>query len=492
MTTVHTSLGPIRGRERHGVHQFLGIRYAEPPTGARRFAPPVPVGGWDGIHDATRFGAAAPQVARAASSPLPSRNIVWDEDCLFLNVYTPAPDGAGRPVLFWIHGGSYTAGSGDAYDGTSFARQGDIVVVTVNYRLGVFGFMELGHLDPALAGSQNNGIRDQITALQWVHDHIADFGGDPGQVTICGESAGAGSVAAILGAPTADPLYHRAIAQSPPVSFPRTTTDHSDLVVEAVGRGIEGLRAAHPQQLLDAQVAVGEALMQGREPFLLGEGRGGLRPALDDHTITRHPVEAVRALGPAAKPLLIGTNTDEGTLFGFYLTGAVSDAQLRAAVAEHHDDPDKVIAVFRREHPGESNRRLMVRMLTDTMFRTGALELADAQADAGGTVHVYLFTWASQGFGGRLGAMHALEIPFVWNGDVAAWGAVLGDDHPWPVDLADRMHRAWIGFIRDGDPSHEGIGEWPPYDTNRRPTMEFGATSGILHDPIGELRVVWT
>ena len=170
----------------------------------------------------------------------------------------------------------------------------------------------------------------------------------------------------------------------------------------------------------------------------------------------------------------------------------MSDAQLRAAVAEHHDDPDKVIAVFRREHPGESNRRLMVRMLTDTMFRTGALELADAQADAGGTVHVYLFTWASQGFGGRLGAMHALEIPFVWNGDVAAWGAVLGDDHPWPVDLADRMHRAWIAFIRDGDPSHEGIGEWPPYDTNRRPTMEFGATSGILHDPIGELRVVWT
>ena len=238
MTTVETRLGPIRGRERNGVHQFLGIRYAEPPTGVRRFAPPVPVGGWDGVYDATHFGTSAPQVSRAASSPLPGSEIRWDEDCLFLNVYSPAPDHAGRPVLFWIHGGSYTFGSGDAYNGGSFATRGDIVVVTVNYRLGVFGFMELGHLDPALAGSQNNGIRDQITALQWVHDHIEYFGGDPDQVTISGESAGAGSVAAILGAPAADHLYHRAIAQSPPVSFPRTTTDQGDLIIDAVGGGI--------------------------------------------------------------------------------------------------------------------------------------------------------------------------------------------------------------------------------------------------------------
>jgi para-nitrobenzyl esterase len=134
----------------------------------------------------------------------------------------------------------------------------------------------------------------------------------------------------------------------------------------------------------------------------------------------------------------------------------------------------------------------MVHMLADTMFRTGALRLADSQSEAGGEVYVYLFTWASRGFGGRLGAMHALEIPFVWNGDIDAWAGVMGEGRPWPDDLADRMHRAWIAFVRHGDPSHDGIGDWPPYDTDRRPTMEFGETSGVLHDPVGELRAVWS
>jgi len=492
MTTVTTQLGEIEGRDRNGWQEFLGVRYAEAPVGRRRFAPPVPVTGWDGVYDATAYGTAAPQAARPEGGPLPGRDLRCDEDCLFLNVFTPAADDARRPVLFWIHGGAYTAGSGDAYHGGSFATTGDIVVVTINYRLGALGFMELGHLDPALTGSQNNGIRDQVAALQWVQDHIEHFGGDPDQVTICGESAGAGSVAAILGTPVADKLYHRVIAQSAPVSFAPTSTDHADLIVAEIGGGIDGLRAATPQQLLDAQVAVAEAQAVDREPMLIGGGRGGLRPALDSHTVTRHPVDAVRDLGPLAKPLLLGTNTDEGTLFGFYLTGEVTDEQLQTAVAEHSDDPDEVIATYRAAHPGESNRRLMVHMLTDTMFRTGSLQLASSQVEAGGDVWLYHFTWASQGFGGRLGAMHALEIPFVWNGDLDAWAAVMGEGQPWPDDLAERMHHAWIGFIRDGDPSHPGIGEWPNYDTTRRPTMEFGVTSGILEDPAGDKRTVWT
>jgi para-nitrobenzyl esterase len=489
-SAVHTDLGEIHGRVHEGYHSFRGIRYAKAPVGARRFAAPVPVDPWDEPIDATAYGASAPQPSQREGNPLPGREIRWDEDCLFLNVFTPAPDDARRPVLFWIHGGAYTAGSGDAYHGGPFATHGDIVVVTVNYRLGVFGFMELGHLDPALAGSQNNGIRDQIAALQWVHDHIQRFGGDPDQITICGESAGAGSVAAILGAPAADHLYHRAIAQSPPVSFAPTTTDTTDRFLERV-EGFDRLRSADPADLIDAQVAASTAEMAAREPILLGIPGGGLRPSLDDHTVTRHPIEAVRALGPQAKPLMVGTNSDEGTLFAFYLMHDVDDTQLYTAVAAHCTDPDRVIAAFRAEYPGEDNRRLMRRMLTDTMFRTGALELADAQTDAGGDVFVYLFSWASQGFGGRLGAMHALEIPFVWDGDLDAWSQIMGEGRPWPDDLSARMHHAWIGFIRDGDPSHAGIGEWPRYDTDRRPTMEFGETSQVLEDPGRTLREAW-
>jgi len=492
MTTVQTELGEIRGRARDGFHEFLGIRYAKPPTGDRRFAPPVPVDPWDGIQEATAYGTSAPQAPRLPGNPLPARDLRCDEDCLFLNVFTPSPDAHRRPVLFWIHGGAYTAGSGDAYHGGSFATQGDIVVVTINYRLGALGFMELGHLDPSLAGSQNNGIRDQITALQWVHDHIADFGGDPDRVTICGESAGAGSVAAILGAPAADHLFHQAIAQSAPVSFSPTTTDHADRVAAEIGDGIDGLRSATPDDLLDAQVAVAAAQAVGRPPMLIGGDGGGLRPALDAHTVTRHPVDGVRDLGPLAKPLMIGTNVDDGSLFAFYLTGDIDDAAFRTAVAHHADDPDQVIEAFRAEYPDESNRRLMGRMLTDTMFRLGSLQLADTQTEGGGEVFVYLFSWASLGFGGRLGAMHALEIPFVWNGDLEPWAPILGEGSPWPDDLSQRMHRAWIAFIREGNPSDDAIGEWPRYDTERRPTMEFGDTSGILDDPFGSLRVSWT
>ena len=238
---VVTSLGALQGRIRDGVHEFLGVPYAAPPIGDLRFRPPQPPIPWDGTRSATRLGASAPQIERDPDSPLPATGYATNEDCLFLNVYTPAPDNAARPVLIWIHGGSYMTGRGATVDGGPFARNGDIVVVSINYRLGLLGFMELGHLDPELAGSHNNGIRDQIAALRWVHDNIAVFGGDPTRVTIAGESAGAGSVMAILASPEADDLYHQAISQSAPAAFmpPSTALAQGALGQGALGPGAE-------------------------------------------------------------------------------------------------------------------------------------------------------------------------------------------------------------------------------------------------------------
>lgn len=493
MAEVVTKLGAIRGRERNGIQQFLGIPYAAPPTGSARFRAPAPPTPWGGTRDATALGASAPQPPPIEGNPLPRREVRWDEDCLFLNVYTPAADARRRPVLVWIHGGAYVQGSGDLYDGTSFAERGDIVVVTVNYRLGAFGFMELGHLDPALTGSQNNGIRDQIASLRWVRDHIACFGGDPDCVTVSGESAGAGSVMALLAAPEADDLFHRAIAQSAPAGFGALEPGAAERYLEALGGdGIDTLRTATADEILDAQKKLAAASQARTGISLFGNGGPGHRPVIDGHTVTRSAVEAVEIAGENGRPILIGTNLDEGTLFSFHLPKDVTDQQMRAAVAAHTDEPDAVLAAFAEAHPDASNRRRMVHMNGDTMFRTPSLRVVDAQVDSGGPpVFVYLFTWKSQGFGGAMGAMHALEIPFVWNMDRKPWAALLGEGDPAPPDLADRMHEAWIAFTRTGDPNHDGLPAWPAYDTQRRPTMEFGDTIGIVDDPGGDTRASW-
>ncbi len=486
---VETTLGTIRGRERGGVEQYLGIRFAQPPVGDLRFRAPQPVEPWDGVYDATRLGPCAPQTERAPGGPLPERTVVWDEDCLFLNVYTPAADDRRRPVLFWIHGGAFVRGAGANTDGTSFAMRGDLVVVTVNYRLGALGFMELGHLDAALAGSQNNGIRDQLLALNWVHDHIAAFGGDPDRVTICGNSAGAGSVLALLATPAADHLFHQAVTQSAPAVMDTADPTLAERMLrELGGRGLEDLRAADPERILEAQEVVSNGTGE-RRVVLPSRSRGGFRAAVDAHTVTRQPAEAVARPG-AGKPLLLGTNADEGPLFSFALPRDITDDEMYAAVGEHTGDPAGVIAAYAAANPGVDNRRLMVDMLGDRLFLLPSLEVADAQARTGeAPVFTYLFTWKSEGFDGFMGAMHALEIPFVWNLGLQAWAAVVGGADPG--DLAQRMHTAWIAFVRTGDPNHAGLPHWPAYDTDRRPTMEFGSTSVILDDPNAGTRTGW-
>src|SRR4051812_24518459 len=219
MVTTTTPLGALEGVDLEGCERYAGIRYARAPVGDLRFRAPQPVEPWEGVYDATRFGPSAPQPPPLAGSIIAIGDLHTDEDCLFVNVYTPATDTGRRPVMVWIHGGAYTMGSGDMYDGRSLVRRGDVVVVTLNYRLGVLGWLAVDHLDSSLAGSGNNGIRDQIEALRWVRDNISSFGGDPANVTVFGESAGGGSIGALLAAPDADGLFHKAIVESGPVAI---------------------------------------------------------------------------------------------------------------------------------------------------------------------------------------------------------------------------------------------------------------------------------
>jgi para-nitrobenzyl esterase len=490
MASVTTRLGEMKGVDLDGCERYAGIRYAKAPVGARRFLPPEPVDEpWDGLYDATSFGASAPQAVTAGSVGGVAREQVLDEDCLFLNVYTPQADDGARPVLVWIHGGAYTIGSGDLYDGTSLVRRGDVVVVTLNYRLGVLGWTPLDHLDPKLTGSGNNGLRDQIEALRWVRDNIAAFGGDPSNVTVFGESAGGGSVAAILCAPAADGLYHKAIIQSGAanITVPATPGRYADEMLAALGQpagGIEALRAATTDELLAAQTKVGllEKLGKDAEHPIDGSGDGP-HPIIDGVVVTRGFAEALAEKGAANVPLIIGTNADEGTLFGMLLPKDVSDEDLVRSVGPSAPDPAAVVAAVKAAATG---RPPLVDLMTDAVFRIPSLRGADAQAATGVPVWVYLFTWRTPVFGGMLGATHALEIPFVW--DMVrepAWSFLVGDEPP--LHIADAMQDAWLSFARTGKPG----ADWPEYDTDRRPTMEFGAEVRVVDDPGRDLRRAW-
>ncbi|MEY2426059.1 MAG: para-nitrobenzyl esterase [Actinomycetota bacterium] len=494
MATVSTPLGEITGSEFDGYERYAGIRYAAAPVGALRFQPPQPVSPWEGTLDARAFGPCAIQPPPVPGVVGQGRDLVTDEDCLFLNVYTPKADDARRPVMVWIHGGAYTIGSGDIYDGSSFAVRGDVVVVTLNYRLGALGWLPLEHLDPALAGSGNNGLRDQIEALRWVRDNIEAFGGDPGNVTIFGESAGGGSVFALLAAPAADGLYHRAIAQSGAPAFaeardPAAMTDTLLAGLGQPGGGLDALRHADAQALIDAQTTLVPFDRMGTHVDYPVDGSGiGFHPTVDGTVIHQTVVAAVAGKGEGNVPLLVGTNLDEGTLFGILLAKAPSDAELAAGLGALTDDVAAVVAGYRAQNTGHT---LMVDLMTDCVFRIPSLRVADELVAAGVPVWTYLFTWATPVFGGLLGATHALELPFVWQMlDDPLWAALVGSEPP--AVLADAMQDAWIAFARTGKPEHDGLPHWPSYDTDERPTMEFGVSCAVVADPGRATRVLWS
>lgn len=492
-----TTSGRVEGRLRDGVLLFAGIPFAAPPVGELRFSPPERHPGWPGVRDATRFGPVSVQAAGSLEALAGGGEPDWDEDCLYLNVQTPALDDARRPVMVWIHGGGFTSGAGSIpwYDGARFVRHGDVVVVTINYRLGALGWLHLGEIDPHLQGSGNNGLLDQVAALEWVRDNIAAFGGDPDQVTIFGESAGGMSVATLMGTPRAKGLFHRAIAQSGAAHNVWPAADAAevtDRLLAALGvSDVDALRSVSAAQILDAQQKVTAEITSDRARRRAGSGLGlPFGPVVDGVVLLQPPLESVVEGSSSGVPLLVGSTRDEWMLFGLMLRSVEDESTILRRLGRMVEDPHQVAAAYRQARAGSSHDAIWSAIMTDRIFRIPAIRLAEAQLPhATGGVFMYLFEWASTAFGGRLGSCHALEIPFVFD-NLDKGGVELFTGENPPQTLADTMHLAWLRFARAGDPGGGDLA-WPAYDLDRRATMHLDETCSLRDDPAPEERAAW-
>jgi para-nitrobenzyl esterase len=502
--------GRVRGVRRGDLWTFSGIPYARSPAGELRWRPPQPPLPWEGVHEASSFGPIAPQAVAqpGVTSPAdPSASAMQSEDCLTLNIWTPElPEdptdrpGSGRPVMVWIHGGGFTSGAGSVflYRGDHFARNGDLVVVTINYRLGALGFLGTRALGDPDGFIGNWGLHDQVAALRWVRDHIAQFGGDAHNVTVFGESAGGFSVATLMGTPAGAGLFRRAIVQSGGVHV------HSIFEAERVAGRLAsalGLASCSRESLLSVPFV---ELVAATEVIARDRPDAGLiplayLPVVDGRFLPTHPLQAVERGAAADVDLLIGTNRDELTLFGLgrpEMSALDEPGVIRWAAHAAPDVPsEQLIAAYRRIRLGRAEtvdpHALLVAIGSDGVFRWPSLQLAAAHGAHGRRPYVYLFEWESPAFGGVLGASHALELPFVFG--VVHVPAVqfftgAGDAAD---ELSQRMQRAWTAFAHTGDPAHAGLGEWPTWDPRTRSTMIFGPQTGKVDRPRDSELSVW-
>ncbi|HUA29927.1 MAG TPA: carboxylesterase/lipase family protein [Streptosporangiaceae bacterium] len=486
--TVITRSGAVRGQVRDGVASFLGIPYAASPTGPLRFRAPAPPENWDGVREAAALGATPPKPDYASpfDELLPEPNIPGD-DWLNLNVWTPDPGAASLPVMVWIHGGGFSNGNSalPIYDGHPFARDG-VVLVTINYRLGVDGFALLP------GAPANRGLLDQIAALEWVRDNIAAFGGDPGNVTVFGESAGAMSVTTLLAMPGAQGLFARAITQSGSVQSVADPADAALVTKElglALGREPDAasLAVVGLPELIKAQAEVRDALASQPDPARFGAtivaSALPFIPVVDGDLLPARPLDAIAAGAGSDVTLLTGTNTEEFRLFlvPTGLAGLLDEPGL-AGVLTILGVGQPAADLYRANRPAAAPGDVLCAVLTDRYFRIPALSVARARRGAAAPTYLYEFAWPSPV--GGLGACHSLEIPFVFD-NLLAEGAEPAIGPEPPAALAERMHAAWISFARDGNPG------WPAFDDSY-PVMVFNTTGGGLHkDPRGDERTIW-
>ncbi len=496
---VETTAGKIRGTHATGVYTFRGVPYGASTAGAGRFQPPARSKPWCDIREATALGPRSPQLLSAFHGFVPPEVEVMDrdekmgEDCLVLNVWTPSLDrGRKLPVMVWLHGGGYTSGSGGfiCYDGIQLARKHEVVAVTVNHRLSAFGYLYLAEFgSERYAASSNVGNLDIVAALEWVRDNIAAFGGDPGSVTLFGQSGGAGKVSSLMAMPAARGLFNRAIVQSGAAvkGIPR----------DAASKNAEQFLARlnlTPHQLDQLHDLPLEQLLKATDS---GSGPPiNFGPVVDGQSLPADPFDPVAPALTASVPLLIGTVETEVTFFPGQPLDPIDDATLHARVKQMlksagDADVDRVIAAYRSGRPGAANTDLYLIMASDG-FRAGILLEAERKAaQAQAPVYQYYFTWRSPVREGKLRSFHTVEIPFVFdNVDAAKSMTGSGKDR---YELATRMSTAWVAFARTGDPNHAGLPKWAPYDNMRRATMIFNDQCKLVDDPHGaEQRLLWS
>ncbi len=485
--TVRTGSGSVRGYLDNGVHVFKGVPYAASTAGANRFLPPQKRQPWIDVRDATQWGQRPPQILGgepAEMIPTDPREALG-EDCLVMNIWTPNPASGRRPVMVWLHGGGFASGSGSyaIYEGRELARKHDVVSISVNHRLNALGFLYLAHHGGKWASASNVGMLDIVAALEWVRDNVAAFGGDPRNVTIFGQSGGAGKVSTLMAMPAARGLFHRAIAQSGaaltaiPVDQAVKTTDQILQRLKITPDRLDQLQTIPFAQIIDALRPI-----QGAPPL------AAAGPVLDGKSLPVNPFDPAAPTQSANVPFLTGTTATEMTFFApDDQLQPIDDATLRQRVKGllkvEDADADRMIALYRKNQPGRDNIDLFLRMETDSgRFRL----MVDTQAERkaaqrSAPVYLYRFEYYSPVRGGRLKAMHCMEIPFVF--DTLEAGKVYTGISPAAQRLADRMSAAWVAFARTGNPNHRGIPQWPAFNSADRPTMVFGDEVRMVKDP---------
>ena len=484
-STAHIDSGVLRGTLEEGVAVFRAVPYAAPPIGPRRFQPPSPPESWIGERDATRHGPIAPQGPSRLRMAMGDFSCPQSEDCLTLTVWTPAADSAKRPVLIWLHGGAFMSGAGSLpwYSGAVMARRGDMVVVGVNYRLGALGFMHLPGVSPP-----NLGVLDQFAALEWVSRNIAAFGGDPGNITVAGQSAGGFSVLAMLAVPKLRALFRRAIVQSAPFGrMLRSLTGAAE-----IGRRMqEQIGIASPAQWLDvpasdiiaAQFKVSVASAQfanAMPPFT---------PIADGELFGDELLPAALA-GAADRDVMVGHTRDEMAAF-FAIDERVKTAAPELIARRFHDyfgtAADEAIAEYGVRSRGPAPAQLLGELIGDAIFAGGTFAFAERLAALGKPAHVYRFDRAAPA--NMFGACHCCEIPFVFN-NFANWQAPMleGGDIEAMHGLGDRMQASWIAFAHTGNPEHASLPSWPQYEAGSNAVMLFDTATRVENDPAGRNR----
>lgn len=486
---VQASGGLLRGATQQGIHSFKGIPYGASTSGTQRFRAPLPAPAWRGTRDALEYGDQCPQMQPTGGSARLGPLERESEDCLVLNVWTPGVDARRRPVMVWLHGGGYVAGSGSspATDGAALARRGDLVVVTLNHRLNAFGYLYLAHLGVAgLEDSGNAGQLDLVLALQWVRDNIAAFGGDPDQVTVFGQSGGGSKAATLMATPAARGLFHRAILQS---GFGLTgiPVEEAKKITDVVLRELElpPSRARELQRVPVERLVAAVRKATGGTPV-------GIGPVIDGRSLSRHPFTPDAPAQAADIPVMLGANKDEATVLfppadAFTLGWDGLSRHLQAALPD--TDVDELIKRLRALRPAATPSQLYFTVTTELGMGHNSRTFATRKSRQPAAVYLYRMEWETPLDGGRLGAYHGLEVALAFD-NVKGGSRFTGGDAEAAQKVADAMSEAWVRFARTGNPNGPGLAWWPAFEPEAQPTMIFEESSRAAGDPVRELRML--
>jgi len=493
---IETNTGKVKGYEQDDVKIFKGIPYAEPPIGQLRLNAPEPKKSWNGILDASEYKPIVPQPPPLLTYfPVPPQS---EEECLNLNIWTPGCDNKKRPVLFWIHGGGHITGSGRILNGRNFSHSGNIILVTINYRLGPLGYMYVP------GAPTNIGELDKIVALEWVHDNIESFGGDPNNVTIAGESAGATSVCTLMAMPKAKGLFYRAISQSGavmPQSFEMSDRKPTtEAILEENGLSyddLDGYLKLPIEELINGFV-------RAQTKAFLNQKQLSIYPVIDNENLPHHPIKAIQEGCAKDIELIVGTNLEEWRFWRAFepefeeleesqvmeritnlMTGTGEDEKIIEDLIKTYKKSREEIGLPLNIH------EVYEAFMSDAIFRIPSLKIAEAQSKHQKNTYMYMFKWKTPFENGRYGAMHALEIAFVFG---SFW-----PDHLfiYPKKTAETealskvMMDYWISFARTGNPNIDNVLKWPSYDTESRKTIIFNKEIEIVDDPLKSEREMW-